>query len=180
MSSKATTLKLGFNALGFQSAWWLTVFGIVMGYPLVGPLAMTLYMIADHFSLTKQKAEMLLILTAMILGTVADSIFASTSFLSYAGGYTLAPFLAPLWITAMWGGFAATLNHSLGWIKTRPVLGFLLGGVFGPLSYIAGSKFGAIQFNAEMTTTVIVLGIFWGLAVPGLVKLHALIDRKLS
>jgi len=179
MSNKAATLKIGFNALGFQSAWWLSVLGIVMGRPFLGPLAMTLYMVGDHFSLTKQRAEVLLILSAMLIGTLADSVFASTNFLSYAGGYAMAPGIAPLWITAMWGGFAATLNHSLGWIKTRPVLGFLLGGLFGPLSYIAGSKFGAIQFNAEITTTVIVLGVFWGLAVPGLVRLHTIIERKL-
>ncbi len=180
MSTKAATLKIGFNALGFQSAWWLTVLGIVMGYPFLGPLAMTLYMVADHFSLTKQKAEVFLIFSAMLLGTVADSIFASTNFLSYAGGYSTAPGVAPLWITAMWGGFAATLNHSLGWIKTRPVLGFLLGGVFGPLSYIAGSKFGAIHFNMEMTTTIFILGLFWGFAVPGLVRLHTFIQEKLT
>ncbi len=180
MNSKTATVKIGFNALGFQSAWWLTVLGIVMGYPLLGPLAMTLYMVADHFSLTKQKPEMLTIGGAMLLGTLADSIFASIGLLTYAGGYSMAPGIAPLWITAMWGGFAATLNHSLGWIKTRPLLSFLLGAIFGPLSYLAGSRFGAIQFNADMTVTFIVLGIFWGIAVPGLVKLHAAIERRLS
>ncbi len=180
MNSKTVTLKIGFNALGFQSAWWLTVLGIVMGYPILGPLAMTLYMVADHFSLTKQKPEVLTIVGAMLMGTLADSIFASTGFLVYAGGYSMAPEIAPLWITAMWGGFAATLNHSLAWIKTRPLLAFLLGAIFGPLSYLAGSRFSAIQFNADMTVTFIVLGIFWGIAVPGLVKLHATIERRLS
>lgn len=174
------TVKLGFNALGFQAAWWLTVLGVVAGVPLLGPLMMTIYMVSDHFSLTKGKSEVLLILSAILLGTLADSVFASTGFLSYAGGYATFPGLAPLWISIMWGGFAATLNHSLAWIKGKPVLALLLGAIFGPLSYLAGSRFDAIQFNYDMTITMIVLGLFWGLAVPGLVKMQTLIERRLK
>ena len=178
MNTKTATLKLGFNALGFQSAWWLTVLGIVMGYPFLGPLVMTLYLVADHVSLTKTKAETLLILSAMAAGTIVDTIFKATGFLDYAGGYALVPFLAPLWITTMWGGFAATLNHSLGWLKSRPVLGFIMGAIFGPLSYMAGAKFDAIVFNQGLPMTIFVLGIFWGLAIPGLVKLHTILVRR--
>jgi len=180
MTAKAATIKIGFNALGFQSAWWLTVFGVVAGYPFLGPLVMTLYMVIDHFSLTKAKSETLLILSAMLVGTIADSIFKATGFLSYAGGYSFAPFLAPLWITTMWGGFAATLNHSLGWLKHRPALAFLMGAIFGPLSYVAGSKFDALVFNQDMVTTSIVLGLFWGIAIPGLVKLHSILEQRAS
>lgn len=178
MKTRIDTLKIGFNALGFQSAWWLTVFGLVAGYPFLGPLVMTLYLVADHYSLTKPKSELLLILSAMLIGTVADTVFKATGLLSYAGGYSFAPFLAPLWITTMWGGFAATLNHSLGWLKNRFVLSFVMGAIFGPLSYLAGSKFGAITFNMEQTLTFFVLGIFWGLAIPGLVMLHNTLEMR--
>lgn len=181
MNTQSKALKLGYNAVGFQSAWWLTVLGIAMGFPLLGPLAMILYVMVDHFSLTKKnQAEALLILSALFLGTLSDSLFASVGLLSYAGGYTQIPWLAPLWITAMWGGFAATLNHSLAWIKTKPILAFLLGAVFGPLSYMAGSRFGAIQFNMEMTLTMVILGLFWGIAVPGLVQLHTIYERRIK
>ena len=178
MNTKTATLKLGFNALGFQSAWWLTVLGIVMGYPFLGPLVMTLYLVADHISLAKPKSETLLILSAMAAGTIADTLFKATGFLSYVGGYSFAPFLAPLWITTMWGGFAATLNHSLGWLKNRMPLAFVMGAVFGPLSYMAGAKFDAIIFNQSTTVTVIILGLFWGFAIPGLVKLYAWLEGR--
>ncbi len=56
MNTKSETLKIGFNAIGFQSAWWLSVLGIVMGYPFLGPLVMTLYLVADHYSFTKGKS----------------------------------------------------------------------------------------------------------------------------
>jgi hypothetical protein len=178
MGARSETLKIGFNALGFQAAWWLSVVGIVMGYPFLGPLVMTLYLVADHYSFTKGRSETLLILSAMLIGTIADTIFSITGLLSYAGGYSFAPVLAPLWITAMWGGFAATLNHSLGWLKKRAPLAFLMGAVFGPLSYMAGAKFDAILFNQSTTVTIIILGVFWGLAIPGLVKLYMWLEDK--
>lgn len=178
MNTRSETLKIGFNAVGFQTAWWLTVLGIVMDYPLLGPLAMTLYLVADHYSFTKGRPETLLILSAMLAGTIADTIFSFTGLLSYAGGYSFAPSLAPLWITAMWGGFAATLNHSLGWLKNRTVLAFIMGAVFGPLSYTAGAKFDAIVFNQSLGLTVIILGLFWGIAIPGLVKLYSVFEKR--
>jgi hypothetical protein len=176
--SRSTTLKIGFNALGFQSAWWLSVLGVVVGFPLLGPLAMTLYLVIDHYSFTKGQAELVLILSAILAGTIADSIFASTGLLSYAGGYDFAPGLAPLWISVMWGGFAATLNHSLGWLKKRTSLAFLMGAVFGPLSYMAGSKFEAIIFNQDMTVSMLILGLFWGLAIPGMIKLYSWLEVR--
>ncbi len=178
MKTRSAALKIGFNAVGFQSAWWLTVLGIVMDFPLLGPLAMTLYLIADHYSFTKGRAETLLILSAMLAGTIADTIFSLTGFLSYAGSYSFAPSLAPLWITAMWGGFAATLNHSLGWLKNNSLLGFTMGAVFGPLSYMAGAKFDAIIFHQSLGFTVVILGLFWGIAIPGLVKLYDIFERR--
>jgi len=178
MNTRIATLKIGFNALGFQSAWWLSVLGIVVGYPVLGPLVMTLYMVVDHISLTKPRSEALLILSAMIIGTVADTMFRVSGLLAYAGGYSFAPMLAPLWITTMWGGFAATLNHSLGWLKNRTLLAFIMGAIFGPLSYLAGSKFGVITFNQNQIVIFIVLGLFWGIAIPGLVKLHTLLERR--
>ncbi|MCF7824915.1 MAG: DUF2878 domain-containing protein [Candidatus Marinimicrobia bacterium] len=178
MKINALTLKLGFNALGFQTAWWLSVLGLVMDAPLVGPLAMTLYLAIDHFSFTKRQAELLLIFTAMLLGTVVDSLFALTGLISYSGVYPLFPHLAPLWITAMWGGFAATLNHSLAWLRGRPLLGFIMGAVFGPLSYMAGEKFDALQFNLGLAPTVFILGAFWGIAIPLLTHFYTVLERR--
>ena len=33
---------------------------------------------------------------------------------------------APLWMMALWAGFAATLDQSLGWLRGRPVLAALV------------------------------------------------------
>jgi len=178
LKTSSTALKIGFNALGFQTAWWLTVAGLVMGYPWLGPLMMSLYLIADHVSLSKNRSELQLILSAMLIGTAADTLFNVAGIISYAGGYPMFSFLAPLWITTMWGGFAATLNHSLAWLKDRPVLAFIMGAVFGPLSYMAGEKFEAVTFIHGTLGTSLILGIFWGLAIPGLIRLQNTLARR--
>ena len=173
MNTKIHPLQIGFNALGFQSAWWLSVLGIVVGHPWLGPLAMTFYLVADHISLNKRSAETVTILSAAAIGTIADSIMSNLGLIAYAGGYASLPQLAPLWITAMWAGFAATLGYSLSWLKPRLWAAILLGAIFGPLSYLAGQKFGALELVSEWSIPALV--IFWGLAVPGLVKLHDMI-----
>ncbi|MBC8478960.1 MAG: DUF2878 domain-containing protein [FCB group bacterium] len=180
MKTKAAAFKIGFNALGFQSAWWMCVLGVIVGFPLLGPIAMGLYLLIHERALLKGRSELYLIGAAMLIGTISDSIFTGTGFLTYMGGYPSLSFVAPLWITAMWGGFAATLNHSLGWLQGRCFLAALLGGISGPLSYVAGKKFGAINFNYETTVTLIILGVFWALAVPGLLWIQTRLNRSLS
>ena len=179
MQIQTKAVKLSVNALGFQAAWWLTVAGVVMQVPWLGPAAMLLYMAADHYVVTpKRQAELQLILLAMVGGTIADSLFISLGLLNYAGSPEALSFMAPLWITAMWGGFAATLNHSLGWIKGNTWLAILMGAIFGPLSYLAGAKFNAITFVAEQTLVLAVLAVFWGAAIPGLITLHKRLEQR--
>jgi len=49
-------------------------------------------------------------------------------FLEYPSGMML-PWLAPVWIIAMWVAFATTLNVALGWLKGRWTLAAVLGGI---------------------------------------------------
>ncbi len=178
MNTRAAAFRIGFNAIGFQSVWWLCVVGVIAGFPLLGPVAMGIYLFIHHRALSKGRAEIYLIGSAMLIGTFSDSIFAVTGLLTYMGGYPSLSFLAPLWITAMWGGFAATLNHSLGWLSERWILAAVLGGISGPMSYLAGVKFGAIQFNYGFLFTVVVLALFWGAAVTGLIWLQSILNRN--
>ena len=96
---------------------------------------------------------------------MVDTGIAISGLLSYNGLYAQNIILAPLWITAMWGGFCATVNHSLSWLKERWVSSFILGAIFGPLSYIAGEKFDAITFHSSLISICIALAIIWGLSM---------------
>jgi len=160
--------KILYNALGFNLVWWGCVFGVRWELPWLGPALLALYLVVHlrFFSLGRKEAIFLLV--AGLIGTLVDSLKATSGFISYEGGYGVG-WITPLWITAMWVGFAALLNHSLAWLKGRLILAAVLGMVFGPPAYLTGSKFGVLTFGVEQGFAIIILAIVWGLAVPMLV-----------
>lgn len=161
-----SSLKKIFNALGFQGAWWLCVFGVLWGFPYLGPIAMLIFLVSHMLLMGKGNSEFIFLILIAMVGTVVDSLKASSGFISYMGGYGSVKIIAPLWITAMWAGFAATINHSLYWIHNRYYLAFIIGAVFGPLAYMVGVKLQALSFNYSVFTSAIVLAAVWGISVP--------------
>ena len=101
-----------------------------------------------------------------LLGTMLDSIKASVGLIGYAGGYPGADWLAPLWITSLWVGFGATIAHSMAFLAGRPVLAFILGAVFGPVSYLTAAGFGAVWFPRGDWLAMTVVALLWGVSLP--------------
>jgi hypothetical protein len=114
----------------------------------------------------ERQRELTLIVVVAILGTVVDSIKAATGLLSYQEGYPGISWLCPLWITAMWANFATTVNGALSWLKGRYALAALLGGIAGPLNYLAGARMGAIDLNLNLVPTFLILAVVWGIVIP--------------
>ncbi len=158
-------MKNIFNILGFQLSWWACVLGVKNGLPYLGPACMLLFLGIHFIYLKSNILELKLIISFAVLGTLVDTGIAISGMLSYNGLYAQNIILAPLWITAMWGGFCATVNHSLSWLKEKWVPSFILGAIFGPLSYIAGEKFHAITFHSSLMSICIALAIIWGLSM---------------
>ena len=98
-----------------------------------------------------------------------DTILLQTNLIEYQGVYI--DNIAPLWITAMWIGFATTINHSLVWLNNKWIMSFALGAIFGPLSYFTGIKFEALHFEISLLT-MSVLAVLWGVVVPYLYYLN--------
>tara|TARA_B100001250_G_scaffold357988_1_gene334029 strand:+ start:420 stop:932 length:513 start_codon:yes stop_codon:yes gene_type:complete len=161
-------MKNIFNILGFQLSWWACVLGVKSGLPYLGPVCMLLFLGVHFIYLKSNSLELKLVVTFAVLGTLLDTGLAISGILSYNGLYAQNVILAPLWITAMWGGFCATVNHSLSWLKERWISSFILGAIFGPLSYIAGEKFDAITFHSSLTVTCIALAIIWGISMSSI------------
>ena len=111
-------------------------------------------------------AEIKLVFIFAFLGTLIDTLMAYSGMLSYNGLYGQGIIIAPLWITAMWCGFAAMVNHSMAWLKGRWVQALLLGGFLGPVAYKAGEGLGAINFNNDQLDVTIMLAIVWGFSMP--------------
>jgi len=164
-----SSFKKLFNIIGFQLGWWACVLGVQNGYAYLGPLVMFIYLVI-HLVLTgSNRSEMIFIVIVGSLGALVDTAFLQSSLITYQG--LTFTFLAPLWIIAMWVGFSATLNHSLAWLDGKWFFAFLLGAIFGPLSYLAGLKFGAVDFHVSLITMTI-LSAVWGATVPFLYYLN--------
>ncbi len=153
------------NFVAFQAVWFAAVVGASHGLWWPGPIAATLFGIAHMLSPARVAGDGLLIVVALGLGSVIDSAFAFSGVLTYAAPFPSAQ-LAPLWILALWVGFALTLNHSLAYLAHRPVVATIAGAVVGPISYwSAGRAFDAVTLADPFWRSVIALSFGWGLAM---------------
>jgi Protein of unknown function (DUF2878) len=167
------------NFLAFQLAWFACVLGAANGMPWVGPLAVA-GAVAWHLARARRAwPELWLVALAMALGLVVDSLLLATGWLSYPSGFWLpGPWqsnLAPYWIVAMWALFATTLNLSMGWLRGRPLLAVVMGGIGGPLSYLGGEKLGGIELTSP-AAALAALAVAWAIAMPLLMQLAARFD----
>ncbi len=156
-----------FNVLAFYVCWLACVVGAAQGYPWVGPLCVAVFLFVQWRLKLLTRHHRQLILISMILGFLVDS---SLSYGSWYRFLTNPPGVvwAPAWMVALWANFALALPVSLAWLRGRWLASALLGGIGGPLSYLAGERLGAISLADG---ALWLLAIVWALVTPGLVWL---------
>ena len=98
-----------------------------------------------------------------MLGWLADSCLVLTGLIAFPA-YTHLGGPSPVWMVALWVAFAATLRHSLGWLRGRWLLGAVLGAIGGPLAYLSGQALGAVALHGE--AGVLAVAVQFALATP--------------
>jgi len=98
----------------------------------------------------------------MVLGPLFDQCLLALGFIEYKSQFSQS--IVPIWIMALWGLFASTLNVSLSWLKHYKLIAILFGLIGGPLAYIAAEKLDAIQLMTPYALIALALG--WGLLTP--------------
>ena len=129
------------NFVLFQVAWFAGILGASNQMSHLG-VAIILLCLGIHFwRLPKQqiKNEASLVARCLVLGFVIDSVLIQTQLMTYASA-GLIEGVSPVWMCLLWAALAITLNHSLAWLKKSYWLAAILGGITGPLSYLAGVK----------------------------------------
>ena len=157
------------NVVLFQVGWFACVLSGAASFPMAGVLIALGIMAFHLWKAGVPQAELKLLLIAMGIGAVWDSFLVMQGLLEYTSG-TLTTNTAPVWIVAMWGLFASTMNVSMRWLKGRYLVAAILGGVAGPLAYYGGSKLGGLTF-LNLDLGLIYLAIGWAVFTPVLVKL---------
>ena len=138
----------------FQSIW----FAAILGRESLEWLLMLLLMV--HLLLcADRKAEMKIMLLCAGLGSVVDIILTLTGVFVFDPAPW--PLPIPVWLIALWLGFAATLRHSLSYFLARPAIAIPAASLAAPLSYFAAMRLDAVVFGFGTLFTIVLIGILW-------------------
>lgn len=130
------------NALIFQMAWWGILFAEYYKEP-AALLFIFLFFLGLQLIAIQKNYSRNLVSWLFIggLGTVMDY------FCSLIGVFSLPDNGLHLWLYFIWVLFASTLNHSLSYFLHKKTYALIGGAFFGPLSYMAASQWGLIEYN---------------------------------
>lgn len=165
------------NLIGYQIVWFSAVIGAGRGLWWPGATAAAIFILL-HLALARQSrsdraADIKLLATAVLIGTVLDGSIAMSGLARYAANATTLPSGgAPLWILSMWASFALTLRHSMTFLLGRPALALVFGAVGGPLAYLGAARgWHVIAFSEPRWMGLLALSTGWGIAIPLLTML---------
>ncbi len=135
------------NFVLFQLVWFAAVGGAGRGWMWFGPLAAAAFVLV-HLRLCPgpaRRSELVYLVAVGLVGTLLDTLFHALGVTSYPTSAEAWPYLVvPPWIVSLWVAFAALPRFSLGWLAGHTLLAILFGAIGGPLSYLGGTRFGAV------------------------------------
>jgi hypothetical protein len=161
------------NLLGYQLVWFINVSGAGHGMVWLGVMASITFVISQLLLSRHPRVDIRLLAVAVLLGVVIDGVLSASGGARYGAPVPALPSGgAPLWILGIWASFALTLNQSLVFLRARPLLALLLGGVGGPLAYLGAARgWQALVFQEPIWPALAWLAFGWAVALPLLAAL---------
>jgi len=158
------------NLLGYQATWFAVAWSAGHGRAWIGMLACIAFIGLQWRRSHARQADARVLLAALACGLMVDGIAAATGLLAYASAVPALP--APAWIVLLWGAFAMTLNHSMGWFAAHPWLAAAFAAVGGPLAYLGAARgFAALAFPDPAWPALAWLAVAWAVALPLLLRI---------
>lgn len=156
------------NFVLFQIGWFACVLGGAYNLPLLGS-AIAVFIITLHLWFASDAmAELKLLLIAILLGLIFESLLVNLQLARYSNGILLSG-LAPHWMILMWPLFATTMNLSMRWMKDlAPWWVAALGALLAPFAYFAGARLQAVVFD-DLVLSLSMIALGWALLLPVLV-----------
>ena len=160
------------NALIFQAGWWaILLLQAASETELL--IATSILMIgAQLWVLQKNRFKILGVwLLIAFFGYWVDVAISKLQIIGFVenGPYP--------WLFLIWVLFVSTLNHSLSYFRQHFWIGAIGGGVFGPLSYFAASKWDIITYTSEVHL-VIAHFLIWSVLFVLLLKIAHIGESK--
>lgn len=160
------------NLLGYQVVWFLVAWSAGAQRAWIGIGACLVFIAVQWRASRVRAADTRALLVAFGCGLLIDGAMAASGWVQYASPQPGLP--APLWIVALWGAFALTLNHSMAWFGSRLWIAAGFAAIGGPLAYLGAARaFDALAFREPAWQTLAVLGLAWAVAPPLLLRIAA-------
>jgi len=151
----------------FQAAWPACVIGAAYGKIWIGLVVVGGMAVWQLRSVRRHQLDFTLVAICLGIGFVLDSLFVQLGILDYATAWPWAEF-APIWIMLLWVALALVINHSMRAFQNRLVLLSIFGGIGSPMSYFAGSRFGAVEWLVPAWQVILATGLSWAILLPAL------------
>ena len=162
------------NVLAFKVGWMSSVYGAANDLPTLGPFVVLIAILLHLYFAQDPSRELILVLSAGLVGAAFDSILVTAGWLTYSSGM-IGNNIAPYWMIGMWMLFATTLNMAMRWFHSKLPVAAVAGLILGPFSYFVGSKIGAVTFANPLYATI-ALAIGWAAIMPALLMLARRFD----
>ncbi len=159
-----------FNLVGFNSSW----FGLILLGDMFIPMAL-LWLVLHLYWCKHIQAEVKLVSAIVLIGALVDTILLSAGILIFPNHQYI-----PLWLITLWAAFAATIAHSLQFLKHSKLLQATMGFVFPPLSYLAGASLSLVELGYSQLTTYFMLAIIWSVLMVLFFKLKDIFYGQVS
>lgn len=152
----------------FQLSWPACVIGAAWGIAgWTGSLVVFTLVLWQLQPGRRHPNDWRMIAVCLGLGLALDTLWVQAGLLAFAMPWPSDQF-APFWILLLWLALALVFNHSMSVFKSRLLLIGVLAAVGSPMSYYAGSRFGAVEWLAPTWQVVLATGLSWGLLLPAL------------
>lgn len=135
-----------------QVGWFACVLGAAHQLPWVGPVVVGALLVLHWRWSDQRRDDLVLILAAGAFGFVADSAQAAAGWLRFEGSHV--SWLSPPWIVALWLQMGTARHGLLGWLGSHLPFAPLVGGVGGPLAYLAGARLGAAELLGPAVVSI--------------------------
>ena len=175
MPSSRQNSNIHVNLVLFQSVWFLTVIAAANGSWWPGLAGLGVFIAVHCFVSPTARADFLLVICALLIGLVCETIFIRTGMLVYSvpgiseAGSSIAG--VPVWILVLWANFALIMNGCLAWLRGRYVLAAVLGFAGAPLSYFGGIKLGAALPGESLFIAMLAIASCYAVITPLLIFL---------
>ncbi len=151
----------------FQAAWPACVVGAAFNVAWTGWLVVGALAAWQLQASRRHRLDWRIIAVCLAVGLTLDTAWIRLGLLEYTMPWP-SPNFAPAWIMLLWLALALVINHSMAVFKQRLLLVGVLGAVSSPLSYFAGSRFGAVEWLAPAWQVVLATGLSWAVLLPAL------------